>query len=75
MGIAGTNWRIIEFKGDQVEIQPYNTEYKTDRNVPIAECATVWTNPRKGQERLFLADQMLWFGSRLDYSLLILNQI
>ena len=74
-GVAGVNWRVIEFTGDQVEVQPYSKEYEAIRNIPIAKCATVWTNPETGQELLLLADQMLWFGSRLDHSLLNPNQI
>ena len=74
-GVAGRNWCVIEFTGDQVEVQPYSTEYEAIKGIPIAKCATVWTDPDSGREWLLLADQMLWFGERLDHSLLNPNQI
>lgn len=74
-GVAGRNWRPIEFTGDQVEVQPYSKEYTAIRDIPIAKCATVWTDQDTGTDWLLLADQMLWFGNRLDHSLLNPNQI
>lgn len=74
-GVAGKNWRPVEYTGEQVEVQPYSKEYAAIRDIPIAKCATVWTDQETGIDWLLLADQMLWFGDRLDHSLLNPNQM
>jgi hypothetical protein len=35
----------------------------------------VWTSPNTGCEYLLVGDQMLWFGSQMDHSLIDPNQI
>jgi hypothetical protein len=41
----------------------------------VARCGTVWTSPDTGCEYLLVSDQMLWFGSQMDHSLINPNQI
>jgi hypothetical protein len=41
----------------------------------VARCGTVWTSPNTGREYLLVGDQMLWFGSQMDHSLINPNQI
>jgi hypothetical protein len=41
----------------------------------VARCGTVWTSPNTGHEYLLVSDQMLWFGSQMDHSLINPNQI
>jgi hypothetical protein len=41
----------------------------------VARCGTVWTSPDTGREYLLVGDQMLWFGSKMDHSLINPNHI
>jgi hypothetical protein len=41
----------------------------------VARCRTVWASPNTGQEYLLVGDQMLWFGTQMDHSLINPNQI
>jgi hypothetical protein len=41
----------------------------------VARCGTVWTSPNTGREYLLVGDQMLWFRSQMDHSLINPNQI
>jgi hypothetical protein len=41
----------------------------------VTRCGTVWTSPNTGCEYLLVGDQMLWFGSQMDHSLINPNQI
>ena len=42
---------------------------------PVPRSCTVWTSLDTGQEYLLVGDQMLWFGTQLDHSLINPNQI
>ncbi len=37
-GVAGKKWRVIEFTGNHVEVQPYGKEYN------VASCTPLYTN-------------------------------
>jgi hypothetical protein len=41
----------------------------------VERCGTVWTSPNTGHEYLLVGDQMLWFRSQMDHSLINPNQI
>eukprot|EP00957_Ditylum_brightwellii_P099791 7601729-Ditylum_brightwellii.AAC.1 len=56
---AGANWCVVDFTGE----------------VPLAKCATVFTDKDDGAEMLLMVDQMLWFGTQLPHSLINPNQI
>jgi hypothetical protein len=43
--------------------------YEPVKELLVVRCGTVWTSPNTGH------DQMLWFGSQMDHSLINLNQI
>ncbi len=54
---------------------PFLDSYEPVKEVMVTRCGTVWTSPNTGQEYLLVGDQMLWFGSQMDHSLINPNQI
>ena len=72
---AGTNWKLMELTNEICEVSPFLGTYKSVKHIPVARCCTVWTDPSTSLEYLLVADQMLWFGTMMDHSLLNPNQI
>ncbi len=63
------NWRLLDFTNKLCKVTPFFDSYE-----PVKEVmGTVWTSPNTGHEYLLVGDQMLWFGSQMDHSLI--NQI
>jgi hypothetical protein len=56
-------------------VTPFLDSYEPVKEVMVARCGMVWTSPNTGQEYLLVGDQMLWFGSQMDHSLINPNQI
>ncbi len=54
---------------------PFLDLYKPVKEVMVARCGMVWTSPNMGCEYLLVGDQMLWFRSQMDHSLINPNQI
>jgi hypothetical protein len=72
---AGANWKLMELTGDVCEVTPLLDSYKPTKEIPVARCGTVWTDPSTTQDYLLIGDQMLWFGALLPNSLINPNQI
>ena len=72
---AGANWALMELTGDICNVTPFLDSYQPLMEIPLVCCGTVWTDPDSSQEYLLIADQMLWFGTSLPYSLINPNQI
>ena len=72
---AGKNFCMLERPLRHVNVQPYSEEYKPLQNIPIANCATVWTDADNGQRYLLVFHECLFFGNRMDNSLICPNQL
>jgi hypothetical protein len=72
---AGANWRLLDFTNEVCEVTPFLDSYEPVKEVMVTRCGTVWTSPNTGREYLLVGDQMLWFGSQMDHSLINPNQI
>jgi len=72
---TGANWRILDTTDEVCEVTPFLDSYKPVKAVMVARCGTVWTSPDTGREYLLVGDQMLWFGSQMEHSLINPNQI
>ena len=64
----------MHYTGDICEVSQLLNTYAPVQDIPVARCCTVWTDG-KGKEYLLLGDEMLWFGTALENSLINLNQI
>ena len=72
---AGANWKIMETSGLICEVTPFLDSYEPVKEVLVARYCTVWTSQDSGREYLLVGDQMLWFGTQMDHSLINPNQI
>ena len=72
---AGPNWKLLELSGECCSVTPFASDYQPKMNIPVAKCATAYTCPDSGHSVLLVADQVLWFGNDLHYSLINPHQI
>ena len=72
---AGSNWSLLETTGEFCEVSPFLGTYEPVSEIPLARCCTVWTDQSNSSEHLLVADQMLWFGTKLPNSLINPNQL
>ena len=71
---AGANWTPMHYTGEICEVSPFLNTYAPLQEIPVARCCTVWTDD-EGKEYLLVGDEMLWFGTALENSLMNPNQI
>jgi hypothetical protein len=72
---AGAYWQLLDFTNKVCEVTSFLDSYEPVKEVMVARCDMLWTSPNTGHEYLLVGDQMLWFGSQMDHSLIIPNQI
>ena len=72
--VAGANFHPISFSREVCDVSPFLDQYESTMNVPIATCATIVTHPDTVEERVFIINQMLWFGNQMPIFLLQPNQ-
>ena len=72
---AGKNWTLLETTGMECSVNDFAGNQVGKSSVPVATCATVVREPGSGVEVVVIGHQMLWFGEKLDKSLLNQNQI
>ena len=71
----GTNFIILQYTQRTVDVYPYDTSYKPMTNVPIVSGATAWTNPRDNTTYILIFHESLYYGTKLDHSLINPNQV
>ena len=73
--VAGRNTLLVSDDGRQVTVHPYSGEYKPIQDVSIATVATMWIHPQNGQPYILIIHEALYFGDRVDVTLLNPNQL
>ena len=71
----GSNFLPLSFTGDLCDVSPYTDEYKPMTDIPICTGATAFRHPETGETFILIVHEALWFGDKLDHSLLNPNQI
>lgn len=72
----GRNFIPLSFTGRVCDVTPYNADiYEPERNVPIISGATAWTSHESGQTYILVVNEGLWFGDKLQNTLLNPNQL
>ena len=72
----GSNFVPLSFTGRVCDVSPYNAEaYQAEQNIPIVSAATAYTDPFDGQVYILVIHEGLWFGDKLDHSLINPNQL
>ena len=72
---AGHGFVMYEKPTRYVDVRPYSEEYKPIKNIPITTVATVWTDVPNAKQYLLLFHEALFFGDRLQQSLICPNQL
>lgn len=73
--VGGSNCVVIETTGRNVSVLPYNDEYESIDNIPIATIATAYDCPLSGQVYILVFNEALYFGERMKHTLLCPNQM
>jgi hypothetical protein len=73
--VAGSNFIMCEFDGTTCEVSPFTDEYQSMTDVPIVSAATAWTDDESGETVILWFNQILWYGNKLDHSLINPNQL
>ena len=71
---AGANWTPMHYTGEICEVYPLLNTYAPVQETPVARCCTVWKD-EEGKDYLLVGNEMLWFGTALENSLINPNQI
>jgi hypothetical protein len=72
---AGVNCRPIFFTGQRCEVHGFHDEFEPLADVPVATVATLWTDPLTGRGYVLIIHETLYFGSKMDHSLINPNQL
>ena len=73
--VAGPNFVIIEYTGEHCDVTPYSDEYKPITDVPIVNASTAYTDPETGVTMILQFNQVLWYGKKMQMSLINPNQM
>ena len=76
--VCGSNFVMLDAKDkvlEYAEVSPFSDEYQPIKNIPIASCATAWQSSENGEVSILVFHQSLYFGEKLNHSLLCPNQI
>ena len=72
----GSNFIPLYFTGRACNVTPYNSDsYETERDVPIVSGATAYTCQCSGPTYILVVNKGLWFGEKLQNTLLNPNQL
>lgn len=71
----GSNFIILRYTQRTADVYPYDSSYTPMTNVPIVTGATAWTDPYDNKTYILVFNESLYYGTKLDHSLLNPNQI
>ena len=69
----GKNFRVISFTSEVCSVSPYLSEYDSITDIPICTAATA-VELASGETIILEFGQGLWFGNRMEHSLINPNQ-
>lgn len=73
--VAGNNCVVLELTGKTVSVTPFSEEYSAIKDVPVASVATAYDDPKTGQVYILVFHEALYFGERMNHTLLCPNQL
>lgn len=71
----GKNFIILNHTNQTADVFPYEKSYQPIANVPIVSGATAWDDPIDGTTYILVFHEALFYGTKLDHSLINPNQI
>ena len=73
--VLGANFIPLQYTGRTCEVHPYLSEYQAIPNIPIITGATAVTSQETGEVFILAINEALYFGDRMDHSLINPNQL
>jgi hypothetical protein len=73
--VAGANTIPLWYSDHKVNVSPFIGEYSPINDIPIASVAAAWDDPSTGRTIILVINEALYFGDRMEYSLLCPNQL
>jgi hypothetical protein len=73
--VAGPNFLVLEFTGEQCDVTPYTSDYQPITNVSVVNAVTAFTDESTGETVILHFNQVLWYGKRMQMSLINPNQL
>ncbi len=71
----GKNFVVLEYTRRTADVYAYDESIKPIQNVPIVTGATAWTDPTTDETYILVINEALYYGTRLNHSLINPNQI
>lgn len=71
----GQNFVVLHYTTQTADVFPYDKSYQPLENVPIVSGATAYDDPRTGQTYILVVNEALYYGLKLDHTLLNPNQL
>ena len=71
---CGSNFRPLIFTGQNCDVKGFHHKLTTMSDVPVATCATAYTDPETNIVYIFIFNEALYFGDEMDHSLVNPNQ-
>ena len=71
----GNNFRILNYTRRVADVYAYDKSIKPMEGVPIVTGATAWTDPSTNITHLLVFHESLYYGAKLDHSLINPNQV
>ena len=74
--VAGANTMVLDLTGKTVSVTPFcESEYEAIDEIPVATVATAYDCPNTGKVYVLVINEALYFGERMNHSLLCPNQL
>ena len=73
--VLGANFVVLSVSHRSADVYPYDKAYKPIANVPIVSGGTAWDDPITGNTFILVFNESLFYGNKLDHSLLNPNQL
>ena len=73
--VGGANCVLLETTGETATVHSFSDERKPFSDVPIGTIATSWVRPETSEVIVLVMHEALYFGDRLDHSLICPNQL
>ena len=73
--MAGKNFRVLSVTNRIADVYGFNSNHGCQDSVPIVTAATAYDSPTTGETYILIFNEVLWYGNKLDHSLINPNQL
>ena len=73
--VAGTNFLVLQYTTRMADVYSYDLNQAPKKNIPIVTAATAYDCPRLHTTYILVFNEILYYGTALDHSLINPNQV